>query len=385
MKKFYLLILCAFKLMSSWAQDYTMDSLKDALSGSTTDISKITALDNLSDFYYNGFAWIDLKKKDTSFRLLNQAIGLAEKNKLTEKEEELLQKLALLYYSSNTNQKGSILPTAAKGLALAKSTNLKAWQPIFEGLAALGYFSTGKRTDSAILLMSQGLDFARKNHMPAEEASLLDYFGTAYSDSYPDSAGLLLRQALSLAEANKLTTQEIDVLRHLANLYGDRKHDSAMMWIHQALSLARQNDLSKTAISIFYSLLGTWSPLYENDSLEVHFNLGSQLAQQIHAQHAEADFLNDYGEVHDKRGNYTKALMAYMNALEIQQQIDDKYGMAAVFYHIGILYLNVQDYAQSLQYLARANEKSMEIKDGFNFVFSLEGIGEDYVNLKKYD
>jgi hypothetical protein len=105
MKKFIVLLFCMVQLIRAWGQDYTRDSLEDALSGATTDVLKITALDNLSDFYFNGYAWGDLTKKDTSFRLLHEAIGLAEKNKWDEKEEELLQKLALLYYSINTNRK----------------------------------------------------------------------------------------------------------------------------------------------------------------------------------------------------------------------------------------------------------------------------------------
>jgi hypothetical protein len=121
MKKFIVLLFCIAQLMRALGQDYTRDSLEDALSGATTDMLRVTALDNLGDFYFNGYAWGDLTKKDTSFRLLHEAIRLAEKNKWDEQEEQLLQKLALLYYSSNTNQKDSIIHVALKGLALAKS------------------------------------------------------------------------------------------------------------------------------------------------------------------------------------------------------------------------------------------------------------------------
>jgi two-component system NtrC family sensor kinase len=385
MKKFIVLIFFIVQLMHARGQDFTLDSLKGALSGATTDRLRLTALDNLSDFYFNGYAWGDLTKKDTSFRLLHEAIRLAEKNKWDDQEEQLLQKIALLYYSSNTNQRDSIFPVAMKGLAKAKSAGFNSWEPIFYGLAGVGYFTTRKGKDSAMLLMHQGLDIAEKNHLFPQKASLLDYFANIYADSKRDSARLLFFSALSLAEANQLTLQQIDILRHLANLYADRNHDSAMIWMHKALRLARENNFSKTTLIILYPLVGTWSPLYEDDSLEAHFNQGVDLARQIHAQHAESDFLNNYGAVQVKRGNYTTALAAFMKALDIMKQTDDKFGMASVLYNIGNLYLSVQDYAQSLPYLFLASEKTKEIRDSFNFGFSLEGIGENYVKLKKYD
>jgi two-component system NtrC family sensor kinase len=385
MKKFIISIFCTSLLMHTYGQDYTLDSLHDALTGSKTDAARITALQNLSEFYFNGYSWVDLKKKDTSFLLLKEAIRIAEENKLNGRQEELLQELAFRYYSSNTNEKDSIASTALHGLALARSANLKIWEAIFSGWASVGYFLTSKRTDSALLLMRQGLAIARKNRLDSQEVMLLDYFGKIYSDPKPDSAGLLFRQSLRLAIANKLTFQQIDILRDLANLYADRNNDSALFWMHKALTLAKQNNFRKAEITILYPLMGTWSALYEDDSLDQNFNLGMELARQIHSQHSESDFLNNYGTVQANRGDYSKSLAAYLKALDIKKQTDDKFGIASTLYNIGNLYLNVQDYARSLLYLSQANELSKKIKDSFDLTFSLVGIGNAYVKLKEYD
>ncbi|HLY69553.1 MAG TPA: ATP-binding protein [Puia sp.] len=385
MKRFIVLTIFVAQLVYALGQDYTRDSLQAALSGATSDRERIIAMDNLSDFYFNGYAWGDLTKKDTSFRLMHQAVRLAEKNKWDEQEEQLLQKMTLLYYSSNTPEKDSIFPIAMKGLTVARSARLGSWEAIFSGLVAVGYFSSGNHADSAMVFMKRSLDMAEKNHLHDQEASLLDYFAGMYAHFKPDSARLLFGEALSIAQDNQLILQQIDILRHLANLDADSKHDTAMMWMHKALRLARENNLSKITLILLYPLVGTWSPLYEDDSVEAHFRLGVELARQIHSQHTESDFLNNYGAVHTKRGNYTTALTAYLKALDIVEQTGDRFGMASVLYNIGNLYLDVQDYKQSLPYLFRASEKTREIRDSFNFVFSLQGIGENYVKLKNVD
>jgi Tfp pilus assembly protein PilF len=90
--------------------------------------------------------------------------------------------------------------------------------------------------------------------------------------------------------------------------------------MHKALWLAKEHALTQKTITILYKLIGTWSPLYEDDSVEEHFNLGMGLAGPIHAQHSETDFLNNYGTVQSKRGNYTKALAAFLQALDIMNR-----------------------------------------------------------------
>ncbi|GAB4041352.1 tetratricopeptide repeat-containing sensor histidine kinase [Spirosoma gilvum] len=105
-------------------------------------------------------------------------------------------------------------------------------------------------------------------------------------------------------------------------------------------------------------LLAQLCELNTDSNLDSAFSYGSQalvLAQRIRFPYGEAKSLQRLGRVVRIQGDFPKALAMQMSALKKAEEQRAVGEMAACFFTIGTIYLDMKDYAKGITYVRKAN------------------------------
>ncbi|MBL8005398.1 MAG: tetratricopeptide repeat protein [Candidatus Kapabacteria bacterium] len=93
---------------------------------------------------------------------------------------------------------------------------------------------------------------------------------------------------------------------------------------------------------------------------------------------------NVLGNVYQNLSDYPKALEYHSKALQINEEIGKKDGIATNLGNIGITYRNLSDYPKALEYYTKALQLSEEIGEKFGIAKNLANIGVVYDILSDY-
>ena len=97
-----------------------------------------------------------------------------------------------------------------------------------------------------------------------------------------------------------------------------------------------------------------------------------------------AKVLSNIGVVYWYQSNFPKALEYYLKALQIDEELGDKNGMAGRLSNIGIVYNSLEDYQKALEYMLKGNEIDQLLGNKQGVASNLGNIGEIYRRLSNY-
>lgn len=103
------------------------------------------------------------------------------------------------------------------------------------------------------------------------------------------------------------------------------------------------------------------------------------------AKQLEIDALNSLGFIYSEVENNIAAIQHLKEALELENQIDDKYGKANTYNAIAIIYSKQKDEKKALEYYDLAKKIYIEIEDYGGLAATLNNIGISYYELKDYN
>jgi tetratricopeptide (TPR) repeat protein len=121
------------------------------------------------------------------------------------------------------------------------------------------------------------------------------------------------------------------------------------------------------------------------DSCLAYTRKGRELAERTGFRKQAGKALTIAGIVYMDQGEYDSAQVAYMSALRIRQEINDKKGIAAVYNNLGNLYELRGDLPRALQMQLMGLKIREEIQDKKEIAMSYNNIGNIYDGLKNYD
>jgi tetratricopeptide (TPR) repeat protein len=98
-----------------------------------------------------------------------------------------------------------------------------------------------------------------------------------------------------------------------------------------------------------------------------------------------ADLYNNLGAINQLKNNEDKALELYLSALKIEEEIGYKKGMAMLYNNIGIVYNHKHNNDKALEYYTKALAIREWIGDKGGIATSYENFGYVYVDLEQYD
>ena len=90
--------------------------------------------------------------------------------------------------------------------------------------------------------------------------------------------------------------------------------------------------------------------------------------------------LNNIGYISDNQGDVQKALEYYHKSLRIQEEIDNKYGIAMGLNNIGSVYNNQGDITKALEYFQKSLKISESLVDKNGIAYSLNNIAGIYID-----
>ena len=95
--------------------------------------------------------------------------------------------------------------------------------------------------------------------------------------------------------------------------------------------------------------------------------------------------MNRVGGAFSIVGNYPKAMESYLQALKINEKINNIDGIARNLGNIGGIYRAQGDYRKALEYSFRAKDLAEKINNKISISIVLTNIGTNYYNLKIFD
>src|SRR4051812_9670411 len=124
---------------------------------------------------------------------------------------------------------------------------------------------------------------------------------------------------------------------------------------------------------------------FNPDSAIIIVQQAMSLAQTLHFSKGNIRALNVYGEAKRFQGEFPQSLEAQFNALEISKNSGDNEGEAACLGSIGLVYLELNENRQALNYLNHALEINKHLSNNVAEGLWLSGIGYGYLQMNKPD
>ena len=109
------------------------------------------------------------------------------------------------------------------------------------------------------------------------------------------------------------------------------------------------------------------------------------LAKEIGYKKGEAEALTSYGETFNFSGDFPTALKIQFEALQINKELKDSFGIAEVMGTIGLYYHQLKQYRQGLAYLQPASNFFQRLNGAYRGSFELATIAQVYLALKMND
>lgn len=168
---------------------------------------------------------------------------------------------------------------------------------------------------------------------------------------------------------------------HLAN----KDSDSALLIANQSLSQANASK-NKRAIGNAYNAIG-WTMMHKGflDSAAFYLEKAWQLFSEGGTDDDVARVCINIAEVRVKQSNISTAIKYLMQADSICIKTNNKSFHTNVFRLFGIVYREAKDFKKSTEYLTRAMDGFMELKDYTKYVSTGTSVSILYRNLKMPD
>lgn len=120
-----------------------------------------------------------------------------------------------------------------------------------------------------------------------------------------------------------------------------------------------------------------------NKALE-YGRLGQSLASQFHFKKGMALCLGKMGVVYYNQGEYEKALVYYLYALKINEEVGNLNGVSDNLCNIGTVYRTQKKYEKALEYQFRALEMDKPSGNKYAIASDLTNIGNIYFDIENY-
>ena len=333
--KTILFLLLFFKSIWAFAEDPTIDSLKNVLSTLPDAIKKADVMLELSQAYEN-----------------------------------------------------SSLGDAINYVNLAKNLSLKLNYD--EGVANsyryLGkYYKKLGKYPETLDAYTNALDIFKKINDLKGQSLILNNLGSLYAEQGQETKALeYYFQGLTLAEKLKDTTRIVVTLGNIGNIYLNKvnTYDKALEYLLRALPLARElkNDYMIGTITV------NVGEVYMNrdmdDSALIYFD------QSLAAYGSTADVcytLNDIGKLYEKKQNYDSALAYHNRALKIATDLGVQEDIAGSLLGIAQTYYSQKKIAASLSAYKKAEEIAKSLDSKFRLKDAYTGLAACYSSLKDYN
>lgn len=405
MKKVFLLFLMLPVFLRAQKNDkiiHKLDSLKELISSDIGDTTLYNTLVELG----NTFQTI---KPDSAIYYHEKARALAAEKILPADEAEAVRLLGWDHFFKNEPDKTKEYQDRAKVLAekvLAdrpnKQNTFKAKRTIAACISGSGVlYKNEGNIEKALLLFNEALDI---NRQIGNTKGMINNYGNlaiAYSTQGEN------KKAIKNYDLGIELALKINSLLNLSTLYGNKgltynrtgNYHLALENYQKAMkideTLENWNGVTRH--------LGNMGLICKNQgefvkALEYNFR-ALKIAEQMGEKRNQASLLGSIGIVYSQLSEFKNAESYYRKALQMNEEIGDKQGVSMQYGHIGILYMLEGDsaleknnteaarafYKRSLEYYDKAIKIDEELNNKPGVANTLGNVGLVYEQLKEYE
>ncbi len=253
-------------------------------------------------------------------------------------------------------------------------------------------------TDS---LLNEIKNWESKNSLIADSILYNTYYelGSTYQNSNPDTAIYYFNKAKNLSKKLNNSINYGEVTRNIAWCMVQKSdYEKALILYNEALTIVESNRDHKKARKLESAILGNIGIVYRYQSdypkaLEYYFK-SLKINEELERKSGIAANLGNIGVVYRLQSEYSKALNYFLKALKINEELENKNGMAINLGNIGNVYSNqsethsdqnqkVELLNKALEYYFKALEINEELKRKSGIATNLGNIGIVNVDLYK--
>lgn len=198
-------------------------------------------------------------------------------------------------------------------------------------------------------------------------------FASAQNKNTTDSLSKLLR-------VSREDTNKVILLSQICHEYANSDPNKALVYAHLGKSLATQLHFKKGSALC----LGKMGMVYYNqgeyENALVHYLQALKINEEIGNKNGVSDNLCNIGTVYRTQKKYEKALEYQFKALKMDEDSENKYAIASDHTNIGNIYFDAENYQKAMIYYPKALEVFEELSDKQNTATVLNNIGAIYFN-----
>jgi len=227
---------------------------------------------------------------------------------------------------------------------------------------------------------------------------LLLVMATAMAISQDDNKLDALNRLLDKAEHD---TVRIKIYLEMGDFYEYNLPDSAMFFYQKAINISKSaissinidkikpNTPEWRLMQLFADALSYQGIMYAQKAdyklALILFHESLEINQQTNNKKGIANAYNNLGYLNYDFGNYEKAIKDFLRALEILERMEDKHGISTCLNNLGMVHSNQKSYDLSINYYLESIKISNEIGDERGVIITCNNIGIVYMTIKDYD
>ncbi len=231
---------------------------------------------------------------------------------------------------------------------------------------------------------SAGLDLFKKKNDLIGQSIILNNLGSLYTDQGQETKGLeYYFQALKLGEKAENKKRIVTALGNIGVVYMNKEatYDKALEYLLRSLPLARELNDDYIIGAVTVNIGEVYMNKNMDDSALYYFN------QSLTAVGITVDVcytLNDIGKLYEKQQNYDSALAYHNRALKIATDLGVQEYIAGSLLGIAQTYHSQGKFAASLSAYKKAEEIAKSLDSKFQLKEAYTGLAACYSALRDY-
>ena len=221
----------------------------------------------------------------------------------------------------------------------------------------------------------EAINIARKNHLPAEESAIYQFYGNFYYFSYNmDKAKQFYAKSIETAkkagDAKLVNSTRI----RLAFIESESDILKAEDSFHQLLEEATKYNYVINQIEIYNGLGNIFSERMILDTSLNYYLKGLKIAEKNNKKYHQAMMLNNIGLLKFSNKQVKEAVIDFNRATELLKGLDEDRLMLNLNNNLGLVYKQLEDYSEAVKYYSNTLEYARKL--GFPL-----GISVAHLNL----
>jgi tetratricopeptide (TPR) repeat protein len=152
------------------------------------------------------------------------------------------------------------------------------------------------------------------------------------------------------------------------------------LFLEPVLTMLKEK-IKKPDAAVDYYLAKVSNKLYKYErSLELYLSL----LDRVESKEYKAEVFYQLGMLYDNKQDFAEALQWYQKSADIFEEIGNKKGLASTYNALGIMYSNRSDYAESIRWCKRSAKIREEIGDRKGMASTYYQLGITYDALQDY-